>query len=118
VFLRGRTRIRKANIYSYYELRQGWELSELKTPNVIPVVNRNRCEGKGACVEVCPYDVFEVRRIEEADRSKLSLIGKLKSMAHGQMTAYTPRKDLCEACGLCVAACPERAITLVKQIAT
>ena len=29
-----------------------------------PVVNRARCEGKKDCVEVCPYGVFEVRRID------------------------------------------------------
>jgi ferredoxin len=39
------------------------------------VVDRNKCEGKADCVEVCPHDVFEVRRIDDADDAKLSLIG-------------------------------------------
>ncbi|MBU2655836.1 MULTISPECIES: 4Fe-4S binding protein [Acetobacteraceae] len=30
------------------------------------------------------------------------------------MVAYTPHADQCRACGLCVKACPERAIQLVK----
>jgi NAD-dependent dihydropyrimidine dehydrogenase PreA subunit len=76
-------------------------------------VNRNKCEGKADCVEVCPYSVFEVRRIDDADYAQLSLIGKLKSRAHGRRTAYTPRLDACQACGMCVVACPEGALELV-----
>ena len=79
-----------------------------------PVVDRNACEGKRDCVEVCPYDVFEVRQIADEDFSRLSFVGKLKSRAHGRQTAYTPHTDLCQACGLCVVACPEKAITLVS----
>lgn len=80
------------------------------------VVDRNKCEGKGDCVEVCPYSVFDVRRIDDADYAKLSLIGKLKSRAHGRKTAYTPHADACRACGMCVVACPEHAIALVLAL--
>lgn len=79
-----------------------------------PIVDRNRCEGKNDCVEVCPYGVFEVRRMEDEDFAKLSFFGKLKSRVHGRQTAYTPKADLCRACGLCVVACPEDAIVLAK----
>ena len=79
-----------------------------------PQVNRGKCEGKADCVAVCPYGVFEVRRIEEADFDALGFIGKLKSRAHGRKTAYTPNAAACQACGLCVVACPEKAISLVK----
>ena len=80
-----------------------------------PVVDRNACEGKRDCVEVCPYEVFEVRPIDDEDFSGLSFLGKLKSRAHGRLTAYTPKEDLCQACGLCVVACPEKAIRLVSN---
>jgi NAD-dependent dihydropyrimidine dehydrogenase PreA subunit len=79
-----------------------------------PVIDRARCEGKAACVPACPYDVFEVRTIDEADRQKLSFLARLKLRVHGNRTAYTPRADACRACGLCIAACPEDAISLVR----
>jgi len=80
----------------------------------VPRVDRSRCEGKADCVEVCPYDVFEVRRMDDADFAQLGLLGKLKSVAHRRQTAYTPRASACQACGKCVAACPEKAIRLVR----
>ena len=30
---------------------------------IAPFVDRNRCEGKEDCVRVCPYDVFEIRKL-------------------------------------------------------
>jgi NAD-dependent dihydropyrimidine dehydrogenase PreA subunit len=79
-----------------------------------PQVDRSRCEGKADCVEVCPYDVFEVRRMDDADFAQLGLLGKLKSVAHRRQTAYSPRASACQACGKCVAACPEKAIKLAR----
>jgi 4Fe-4S ferredoxin len=79
-----------------------------------PVVDRGKCEGKADCVEVCPFHVFEVRRIDEADFARLGVLGKLKSMAHGRKTAYMPLASACQACGKCVAACPEKAIKLAR----
>ena len=78
----------------------------------VVVIDRGRCEGKGDCVEVCPYGVFEVRRIDDADFAGLGMLGKLKSIAHRRKTSYTPKLDACQACGMCVVACPEDAITL------
>ena len=79
-----------------------------------PIVNRARCEGKSDCVDVCPFQVFEVRRMNPTDFAALGVLAKLKSMAHGRMTAYTPRADACQACGKCVEACPEKAIKLAR----
>jgi NAD-dependent dihydropyrimidine dehydrogenase PreA subunit len=79
-----------------------------------PLVDRERCEGKHDCVDVCPHGVFEVRRIAAIDFAALSLGGKMKSVAHRLQTAYTPAQDQCRACGLCVVACPENAIKLVR----
>ena len=79
-----------------------------------PVVDRAKCEGKEDCARVCPYDVFEVRRIEESDYEALSFFARLKVRAHGMKSAYTPRADACRACGQCVEACPEKAIKLKR----
>ena len=79
-----------------------------------PVIDHARCEGKKDCVEVCPYDVFEVRVATGAERSGLGLMAQLKSLAHGHKKAFAINPDQCHACGLCVAACPETAIRLLK----
>jgi 4Fe-4S ferredoxin len=79
---------------------------------VAPVVDRNRCEGKEDCVRVCPYDVFEIRVLDPADRASLSLLGKLKAWAHGNRQAYVARPGDCHACQLCIDACPENALRL------
>jgi NAD-dependent dihydropyrimidine dehydrogenase PreA subunit len=79
---------------------------------VAPVVDRNRCEAKQDCVRVCPYDVFEIRSLTREDRASLSLLGKLKAWAHGNRQAYVVRGADCHACQLCIAACPEKALTL------
>jgi NAD-dependent dihydropyrimidine dehydrogenase PreA subunit len=78
----------------------------------IPVVDRRRCEGKKDCVEVCPYGVFEVRRIDDAEYRALPLLARLKVRVHGMQTSYTPGAADCHACGLCVVSCPEDAVTL------
>ena len=80
----------------------------------MPLVDLQRCEGKGDCVRVCPENVFEIRRIENADYQGLGLFHKFKQRVHGFQVSYTPNVDSCRACGLCVAACPERAITLSR----
>lgn len=80
-----------------------------------PQIDRARCEGKADCAEVCPYGVFTIRRMEDRDFESLGFFAKLKSRAHGRKTAYTPAADACQACGLCVVACPEEAIRLVRR---
>ena len=80
---------------------------------MVPLIDRNRCEAKAGCVQVCPFGVFEIRGLEPSDRAALSLIGRLKAWAHGNRQAYMVRPDDCQACNLCVQACPEEAIRLI-----
>ena len=82
---------------------------------VAPVIDRNRCEAKAACVDVCPFDVFEIRDLRPSDRAGLSLRGRIKAWAHGNRQAYVVQPDNCHACGLCVSACPEAAIRLAAH---
>jgi 4Fe-4S ferredoxin len=81
---------------------------------IVPVVDFKRCEGKADCVRVCPEHVFEIRRIDDADHRSLGTFHRFKLRVHGMKVAYTPNADACRACGLCVAACPEHAITLSR----
>lgn len=84
-------------------------------PGVIePKVDFARCEGKADCAAVCPENVFDIRRIDAADYQNLRPFQRFKLRVHGMKVAYAPRADACRACGLCVSACPEHAITLVR----
>jgi NAD-dependent dihydropyrimidine dehydrogenase PreA subunit len=82
--------------------------------DLAPVIDLARCEGKADCLRVCPYDVFEVRVATPAERRSLGLLAQVKSLAHGHRKAFVLRADQCHACGLCVTACPETAIRLLK----
>lgn len=83
-------------------------------PEIRPLIDLNRCEGKAVCVDVCPYHVFEVRHVSKAEAGPLSLTGKLRRFMHGGLQAVAVRADQCHACGLCVKECPEEAIRLVR----
>lgn len=80
-----------------------------------PAVDRNKCEGKSDCVDVCPYSVFELGTLTDSEFAALTALGRLKARRHELRTSRTPRAESCRACGLCVVACPEDAITLVAR---
>jgi 4Fe-4S ferredoxin len=81
---------------------------------MMPVIDFNRCEGKAACVAICPENVFEIRRIADEDLRPLGVLQKIKLWVHGMQVAHTPNVDACRSCGLCVTACPEDALTLAS----
>lgn len=80
----------------------------------VPVVDATRCEGQGDCAVVCPVDVFEIGRLPDAQFDAMPLLVRFKLWAHGRQTAFTPKAEACRACGSCVSACPEHAITLAR----
>ena len=79
------------------------------------MIDRKRCEAKEDCVQVCPYDVFEVRVLFPEERTGLSLRGRLNLLVRRNRQAVVVAPDECHACGLCVTACPERAIRLTPR---
>jgi NAD-dependent dihydropyrimidine dehydrogenase PreA subunit len=81
--------------------------------SIAPSVDRIRCEAKGQCVRVCPFGVFEIGTLSRAQHADLPLVAKLKAWAHGNRQTVVVRPADCHACGLCVQAFPERAISLV-----
>jgi 4Fe-4S ferredoxin len=82
----------------------------------LPIIDPKRCEAKADCVRVCPYDVFELRALTAGEKRDLGVLGRLKVAAHGGKQAFAVHADQCHACGLCVAACPEKAIRLIPAI--
>lgn len=81
---------------------------------VAPIIDAHKCEGAGDCVEACPYDVFEIRKLTPAELKALPWVPWLKVLAHGGKQGFVVSPDVCHACGACVAACPERAIRLTR----
>ena len=84
---------------------------------LVPVIDRKRCEGKAECVRVCPTHVFAVGTLPRAERRNLDFAARIKGFVHGWQQALLIDPDACEACGKCVAACPEQAITLARHSA-
>lgn len=82
---------------------------------LMPVVDFNSCGAKGDCVAVCPYSIFEMRPIALEDKAHLNLKGKIKTFFFNEK-AYLTDPSLCHSCGLCVQACPEKAIKLTKMV--
>jgi NAD-dependent dihydropyrimidine dehydrogenase PreA subunit len=94
----------------------GTDTSSCKQPAgvVAPLIDNHRCEGKEDCVRVCPYGVFEIRKLTGDEYAALPFFVRLKVAVHGGKQAFAANADQCHACGLCVAACPEKAIRLAK----
>ena len=64
----------------------------------VAVVNEERCDGSGQCVEVCPYeDAIALETFETSGK-------------HVSKAVVTPAN--CAGCGSCVSACPNLAIDL------
>ena len=80
----------------------------------VPLIDRGRCEGKAACVAVCPVGVFRMEVLSPQDKSQLPVFARFRAWVHGNRQAFAVHAESCQACGLCVRECPEEAITLVR----
>jgi 4Fe-4S ferredoxin len=84
---------------------------------LIPIIDRSRCDGKQDCVAVCPFDVFAMQRLTALDLAMFSVPPRKAHKLVGKWQAFTVRAEACHACNLCVVACPENAIRLVRRAA-
>jgi 4Fe-4S ferredoxin len=90
---------------------------EPEAGRLIPIIDRSRCDGKQDCVAVCPFDVFAMQRLTALDLAMFSVPPRKAHKLVGKWQASTVRAEACHACNLCVVACPENAIRLVRRAA-
>jgi 4Fe-4S ferredoxin len=81
----------------------------------LPIIDRNRCDGKQDCVAVCPFEVFAMQPITALDLAMLPFPPRKAHKLIGKWQAFTVRAEACHACNLCVVACPEDAIRLARK---
>ena len=72
-------------------------------------IDRNKCEGKATCLDVCPEDVF---KLQKPAKQELSWLSRIKLKFHGGEQAFAVNEGDCTGCELCVERCPEKAIAL------
>ncbi|MFT4046016.1 MAG: 4Fe-4S dicluster domain-containing protein [Solimonas sp.] len=84
----------------------------------VPRIDPLRCSAEGPCVRVCPYDVLELREVPADQRRAYPWLLRLRLAVKGGRQAAVVRAAACHACGDCVVACPEQAITLVRATPT
>jgi 4Fe-4S ferredoxin len=83
---------------------------------MMPIIDPMRCEAAGPCVPICPFDVLAIRTVSPAEKATFPLMGRLKLFVHGGKQAFVLDPDACRGCGLCVKACPEKAIKLQMRL--
>ena len=67
------------------------------------MIDRNKCEGKATYLEVCPENVFLMKK---PDRGELTFLSRIKMRFHGEKQAFATNVEKCTLCQLCVENCP------------
>ena len=79
-----------------------------------PIIDHNRCKGKGICVVECTENVLKLRKLTKEENKSLTRGIKFIVYIHGGKQAFVSNSENCVACGTCVKVCPKKAIKLHK----
>lgn len=79
------------------------------------MIDRNRCDGKQDCFALCPFEVFAMQCITALDLAMLPVAPRKAHKLIGKWQSLAVRAEACHACNLCVVACPEDAIRLIRN---
>lgn len=76
-------------------------LNPVHTTNYLPLIEEEKCNGCGKCVEVCPVEAMSLISANDPKKKKLKK-AKLN-------------EDICLGCGLCVRACNNGGLRMVER---
>ena len=76
-------------------------MNPVHTTNFLPLVDQDRCNGCGKCVNVCPVEAMTLVSANYHDKPK--------------MKKASLNEDICLGCGLCVKACDKNSIILIAR---
>jgi ferredoxin len=80
-------------------------LRPVHTTRFLPVVDEERCNGCGACVEVCPVEAMLTLSVAPGNGNGL----------RARRTTATVDEDRCLGCALCTRACRRAALSLAER---
>jgi 4Fe-4S ferredoxin len=55
-----------------------------------------------------------MQMLSNDDKAAMPFFSRFKARLHGNRQAFAVRANDCQACGVCITACPEQAITLSR----
>jgi MinD superfamily P-loop ATPase len=90
-------------------IARSWDEVEKISTNQRPVIDYEKCDGCGKCVEMCQFGALEKEDVVAQFTARPGERG-LKSATTSRV-AVNPY--LCEGCGACAAVCPQKAIKMV-----
>jgi NAD-dependent dihydropyrimidine dehydrogenase PreA subunit len=76
-------------------------LNPVHTTNYLPLIDEEKCNGCGKCVEVCPVAAMSLISANEPKKKKLK--------------KATLNDEICIGCGLCVRACNNNGLRMIER---
>lgn len=74
------------------------------------VIDYDRCENDGKCVEICPVNIFEITEDEELIKPKDKEVKSSESLENSEKVDF--KVPNCRECLSCELSCPKDAIEI------